>query len=133
MIYKSLNENQRVLVPLIFCLIFIYYFLKYRHSNIPKILLYSNLVLAFASILMFIDEIMLQNGYDKLVDNILYPIRSMDTWVLAYTAGAVCMLRGCFLHPKYKEKKAPLYLLIALLAVVVVGYITARIIFTQQI
>ena len=82
---------------------------------------------------MFIDEIMLQNGYDKLVDNILYPIRSMDTWVLAYTAGAVCMLRGCFLHPKYKEKKAPLYLLIALLAVVVVGYITARIIFTQQI
>lgn len=131
MIYKSLNENQRALVPLIFCLIFIYYFLKYRHSNIPKILLYSNLVLAFASILMFIDEIMLQNGYNKLVDNILYPIRSMDTWVLAYTAGAVCMLRGCFLHPKYKEKKAPLYLLIALLAVVVVGYIAARIIFTQ--
>lgn len=80
---------------------------------------------------MFIDEIMLQNGYNKLVDNILYPIRSMDTWVLAYTAGAVCMLRGCFLHPKYKEKKAPLYLLIALLAVVVVGYIAARIIFTQ--
>lgn len=131
MLYKSLSEDQRLAVPILFCLIFIYFYLKYRHDNIPKILLHSNLLLAFASIILFVYEIVKQNEYEKFIDSALYPFRFADIWVAAYTLGAICLLRGCFLHPKYKVKKVPLYYLSALLILIVLCYTAARIIFSK--
>ena len=129
--YKSLSDGQKLIVPILFCLIFVFFYLKYRHDKIPKILLKSNLVLSLASIVLFIYELVKQNNYEQFIDNFLYPFILADVWVLAYTVGAVGLLRGCFLYPKYKEKRMALYFLCILLTIIVACYVAARILFTK--
>lgn len=131
--YRALNQDQRLIVPILFCLIFVFYYFKYRHSNIPEILLKSNLVLSLASIVMFVYELLKKYNYEILVDGIIYPFRFIDIWVFMYAVGAIFLIYGCLLHPKYKRKKRPLYASIVFLSVIVIWYISLRIIFTQPI
>lgn len=128
--YRALNQDQRLIVPILFCLIFVFYYFKYRHSNIPEILLKSNLVLSLASVLMFFYELIKKYNYEILADSILYPFRFIDIWVSMYVLGAIFLINGCLLHPKYKEKKRSLYASMVFLSVIVIWYISIRIIFT---
>ena len=126
--YNSLNETQRLVVPIVFFISFIYFYFKYRYENIPKILLYSNIILALGSITLFFYELLKQNNYENVIDNMINPFRLMDLWMFIYAVGAICVLYGCSIHPKYKDKKIPLYFLKMLFLVIVISYIAGRII-----
>lgn len=127
MMYNSLSDGQKILVPLLCSLSFIFMYYKYKEDQIiPRCLLLSNFVLAAGCFILSIRECLKQLHYETLINKAIYPFMLSDISTCILVFGGVLVLRGCFLHPKYKEKKSILYMAIILLSILAVGYIVAR-------
>lgn len=132
MMYSSLSDGQKILVPLLCGIGFIYMYFKYREDKIiPRCLLISNFVLAAGCCILSIRECLKQLHYEKIINKTIYPFMLSDISTLILVFGGILVLRGCFLHPKYGKKKLILYMSVILLAIIVVTYAMARILFTK--
>lgn len=125
--YRMLNEQQRIILPALLSLAFIHMFFLYKKDRaIPKIMLQSNFAFSVGCLLLTVIESIKQLGYKQKIENSIYPFILFDFSMLIFFIGSVLVIRGCFLHPKYSNKKVGLYMWIVLLALFTILYIISR-------
>lgn len=127
MMYKSLTLSQRLLVPFICFLFFFYYFIKYKKSNLPKKIIYSNLFFSLGCLLLVIFEMLKQNYFLDEFNYLIYPFINMDIIVFVMTIGAIMALKGGFRYVTIVKKRNALKWLTALLIFFISVYLYMRV------
>ena len=127
MLYRMLSDSQRIILPVLLSIVFIHMFFLYKKDNaVPGIMLKSNFFFSFGCLWLAAMECLKQIGYKKEIENMIFPFILSDFSVLVFFIGAVLVIKGCFLHPKYMKKKLGIYMWIVLLVVSVAFYMISR-------
>lgn len=127
MMYKTLTLSQRILVPFICSLFFLYYFIKYKKSNLPKNIIYSNLFFSIGCLLLVIFEMFKQNYFLDEFNYLIYPFINIDIIVFVMTIGGIMALKGGFRYVTIVKKRNSLKWLTALLIFFISVYLYMRV------
>ncbi len=123
MFYRSLSLSQRILVPLLCSMFFLYYFWRYRKTSMPKGIIYSNICFFIGCFLLACCEYLKQKHLIKILDSYIFPFIHLDFIIFTMIFGATIGIKGSFSYKKFQSKRGWLYYLLILLVALTGLYI----------
>lgn len=126
--YRYLNDDAKILVPLVCGLFFLYFFYKNKKdSKVPSVGANANIPIFIGCILMSIVEFLKQNNIEY--EQYLTPFIGLDFCYFFLGLGATMLLIAASRHEKYKKNIKFRNLTTAYLVLFYLAYILARIIY----
>lgn len=101
--YRYLNDDGKIIVPLICALFFLYFYFKYKKDkSVPAIGARGNIFVFVGCILLSLNEVIKQNNIQ--ITTYLSPFIGLDFCNLFLVLGAFMFLVAASKHEKYKNK-----------------------------
>ena len=126
--YRYLNDDGKIIVPLMCALFFLYFYFKYKKDkSVPARGARGNIFVFVGCILLSLNELMKQNHFPLIT--YISPFIGLDFCNLFLVLGACMFLVAASKHEKYKNKIMFRYILTVYLVLLIVLYVFARVMY----